>query len=110
MKYFISLGSNLGDRRKNLATAFSLLEENGVIVVQASSIYKTQPVDLEDQPWFYNQVLEVEADFSPMVLLSLVKSIEKTMKRLSVDRSTKARGRSISTSFLPGGRSSRRRN
>ncbi len=87
MKYFLSLGSNLGNRRANLARAACLLREKGISIVRASSIYRTEPVDLRDQPWFYNQVLEVDAALNPLALLSLVKEIERTMKRLpAVDK------------------------
>ena len=82
MRYFLSLGTNLGNRKKNLALACSLLEEKGVEVLRASSVYRTQPVDVPDQPWFYNQVLEVDADYNPLALLSLVKAIEQKMKRV----------------------------
>lgn len=87
MKYFLSLGSNLGHRRANLARASCLLRENGIAVVRASSIYRTEPVDVLDQPWFYNQVLEVDAAISPLTLLGVVKSVERQMKRLpTVDK------------------------
>jgi 2-amino-4-hydroxy-6-hydroxymethyldihydropteridine diphosphokinase len=82
MRYFLSLGTNLGNRKKNLALAISLLEERGVDVLRASSVYRTEPVDIPDQPWFYNQVLEVDAEFTPLALLNLVKSIEHKLKRI----------------------------
>lgn len=82
MKYFLSLGTNLGNKRANLALAACLLREKGLAIVRASSIYRTEPVDLPDQPWFYNQVLEVEAAYNPLALLNVVKSIEQEMKRV----------------------------
>jgi len=87
MRYFLSMGANLGNRKKNLALACSLLEEKGVEVLRASSIYRTQAVDVRDQPWFYNQVLEVDAEYNPLALLNLVKAIEQKMKRVpTVDK------------------------
>jgi len=87
MRYYLSLGSNLGHRARHLAQACHLLEKAGVRIIQQSSVYETEPVDHLDQPWFYNQVLEVEAAQSPMALLDLVKSIELKMKRRpSVDK------------------------
>lgn len=80
--YHISLGSNLGDRGKNLAGAARRLEKAGLRIVRASSVYETEPVDLADQPWFFNQVLEVETDLAPQELLELAKSIERGMKRV----------------------------
>jgi 2-amino-4-hydroxy-6-hydroxymethyldihydropteridine diphosphokinase len=82
MRYFLSLGTNLGSRKRNLALACSLLEEKGVEVLRASSVYRTQPVDVPDQPWFYNQVVEVDTEYDPPTLLNLVKAIEKKLKRV----------------------------
>lgn len=81
MKYFLSLGSNLGRRSQNLARACLFLEEAGVKILKASSIYKTQPVGFKKQPWFYNQVIQVETSLDPFKLLSLAKEIEGRLKR-----------------------------
>jgi len=82
MIYFLSLGSNIGDRKRNLVRASRLLAKNGVAVLKASSVYRTEPVDVRDQPWFYNQALEVRTDRTPHELLALAKSIEAAMKRV----------------------------
>jgi 2-amino-4-hydroxy-6-hydroxymethyldihydropteridine diphosphokinase len=82
VRYFLSLGSNLGRRSANLARARRVLAHNGVEVVRASSVYETEPVDLREQPWFLNQVLEVRSELSPRALLDLAKSIEAAMGRL----------------------------
>ncbi len=81
MRYFLSLGSNIGDRAKNLAQTLFLLEQAGVKILKKSSLYETQPVDLNSEFWFYNQVVEVEADTSPEAFLTLIKKIEKKMGR-----------------------------
>jgi 2-amino-4-hydroxy-6-hydroxymethyldihydropteridine diphosphokinase len=81
MRYFLSLGSNLGDREKNLTVALSLLEKEGVEILKISSLYETQPVDFPEQPWFYNQVAEVRTKTSPESFLKLVKKIEKKIGR-----------------------------
>jgi 2-amino-4-hydroxy-6-hydroxymethyldihydropteridine diphosphokinase len=80
--YFLGLGSNLGNRAKNLAEAARLLRENGVEVFRASSVYETEPVDRLDQPWFLNQALKVLYSLDPYALLEVVKSIEVRMKRV----------------------------
>lgn len=81
MKYFLCLGSNLGQKKNNLKQALALLRNEGIRILRSSSFYETEPVDNLDQPWFYNQVVEVEAGFSPLELLKLVKKIEKRMGR-----------------------------
>jgi 2-amino-4-hydroxy-6-hydroxymethyldihydropteridine diphosphokinase len=80
--YFLSLGSNLGNRSGNLARARKLLLEKGVEVLGASSVYETEPVDRLDQPWFLNRVLHVRSSLAPHALLGLAKSIESAMKRV----------------------------
>lgn len=82
MDYFLGLGSNLGRRGANLARARRRLEKNGVRILKMSSIHETEPVDVADQPWFLNQVLEVRSDRDPAALLGLVKGIEAEMKRV----------------------------
>jgi 2-amino-4-hydroxy-6-hydroxymethyldihydropteridine diphosphokinase len=81
MIYFLSLGSNLGDKRKNLAQGLGFLAEGGVRILRTSSLYRTQPVEHQDQPWFYNQVVKVSTPLHPHSLLHLIKRIEKRMGR-----------------------------
>ena len=54
----LGLGSNLGDRATNLREAIARIEKLGLKIVRASSIYETEPVGYQDQPWFLNQVIE----------------------------------------------------
>jgi len=82
MIYFLSLGSNLGNKTRNLARAGRLLRESGVEVLAASSIYLTEPVDNRDQPWFANQAIEVRSSLDPQAILKLAKSIEARMRRV----------------------------
>lgn len=81
MRYFLCLGSNLGDRRRNLQKARTVLEKRGIHVIQTSSVYETQPVDFSSQSWFLNQVVEVKSRWNPEELLALVQQIEKKLGR-----------------------------
>jgi len=56
---FIGLGSNLGDREKNLRLGVSRLGELGRIL-RVSSVYETQPWGREDQPDFLNAVCSLD--------------------------------------------------
>jgi 2-amino-4-hydroxy-6-hydroxymethyldihydropteridine diphosphokinase len=82
MIYFLSLGSNIGDRKRNLARARGLLVKNGVAILKASSVYRTEPIDVRNQPWFDNQALEVRTGRTPHELLALAKSIEAALGRV----------------------------
>lgn len=77
---FIGLGTNLGDREANLRRAIQSLSPE-VSVVQESSLYQTPPWGFEDQPDFYNQVIEARTELSPRALLFFLKTIERQMGR-----------------------------
>jgi 2-amino-4-hydroxy-6-hydroxymethyldihydropteridine diphosphokinase len=76
---FLSLGSNVGDREKNLRSAIAALPELGVKIKNISSIYETEPVDLLEQPWFLNCVVEGETTVPPLSLLRELRALEKRM-------------------------------
>ncbi len=50
-------------------------------VLRESSIYETEPRDLAEQPWFLNQVVEVETDFFPRQLQERLQKIERELGR-----------------------------
>jgi 2-amino-4-hydroxy-6-hydroxymethyldihydropteridine diphosphokinase len=76
---FLSLGSNIGDREKNLRAAIAALPELGVKLKKVSSIYETEPVDLLEQPWFLNCVVEGETTVPPAALLKKLRELERQM-------------------------------
>jgi 2-amino-4-hydroxy-6-hydroxymethyldihydropteridine diphosphokinase len=78
---YIALGSNLGDRAGNLRTAREQIAAPDLRVLRESSIYETAPRDVEDQPWFLNQVIECETDLFPRQLLARLQKIERAMGR-----------------------------
>lgn len=78
---YIALGSNVGDCEEHLRQARARIESPDLRVLRASSIYETAPRDVEDQPWFLNQVLECETDLFPRQLLARLQKIEQDMGR-----------------------------
>jgi len=78
---YLALGSNLGDREANLRQARERLEAMGARIVRRSSIYETEPQEVCQQPWFFNQVLEVETALAPLDLLALIRKIESALGR-----------------------------
>ena len=87
MKYILGLGSNLGNRRKNLVRALAALERAGVQVDRVSSVYRTQPVGFAAQPWFYNMAVGVRTAHAPRKLLGLIQGIEKELGRVPTRKS-----------------------
>lgn len=70
-----SLGSNIGDRLSYLGMARDLFLDT-FRIVRFSRIYETEPVDLIDQPWFLNQVVEINTEWAPETLLEWARSLE----------------------------------
>lgn len=76
---YLSLGSNIGDREKNLCAAIEALKSAGVGLTRMSSIYETEPVDLREQPWFLNCVVEGATEVPAPELLQTLRQIETRM-------------------------------
>ena len=77
---YLGLGSNLGDRRRNLAVALRRLEPL-VRVEAVSSLYETAPVGPQDQPSFFNAVCRAVTELPPLDLLRHLQEIEQELGR-----------------------------
>lgn len=86
-RVFIGLGSNLGDRECSIERAISLLKgTRGIELIRRASLYETEPVGLEDQPWFFNTAIEIRTKLSPQELLALLKDVERQLGRKTRQR------------------------
>ena len=79
---YIALGSNLGDKEKNLRCALLLLTQQGVEVVRVSSFLSTKPYGVTDQPQFLNAVACVRTSLAPLALLDVLLATELAMGRV----------------------------
>jgi 2-amino-4-hydroxy-6-hydroxymethyldihydropteridine diphosphokinase len=80
---YISLGSNLGDKEKNLADAIKELSDvDGIRIKKVSSLYRTLPWGRKEQDWFLNQVAEIETEMPPEDLLEECLRAEKKLGRV----------------------------
>jgi 2-amino-4-hydroxy-6-hydroxymethyldihydropteridine diphosphokinase len=77
---YLGLGSNLGNRRRNLFRAMQLLEPE-VHIESVSSLYETEPWGVQEQPRFLNCAVAARTDLTPHDLLAKLKSIEKEIGR-----------------------------
>ena len=85
-RFFLGLGSNLGDRCRNLAQAVHLLARaEGVQVLRRSSLYESAPIG-PPQPRFLNAVVEIRTTLSPAQLLRACKAIETALGREDTGR------------------------
>ncbi|BAL80547.1 2-amino-4-hydroxy-6-hydroxymethyldihydropteridine diphosphokinase [Caldisericum exile] len=85
-KVFIALGSNLGDREKNILDAINYMIEEGIDIIGISSIIETAPYGLTEQPSFLNCVVEGITNFSPRELLFILLDIERRLLRVRTIR------------------------
>ena len=77
----ILLGSNTGDLSVNLSRARAeIVGKIGSILI-SSHVYETEPWGLTDQPFFLNQVIEIQTPFEATKLLAALLDIEKVMGR-----------------------------
>jgi 2-amino-4-hydroxy-6-hydroxymethyldihydropteridine diphosphokinase len=80
---FISAGANLGDRSATLAAAIEDLKTHpGIVTLESSPIYETDPVGCLDQPAFLNLVLGVETTLDPEALLTVLLATEQKFGRV----------------------------
>lgn len=82
MNAWISLGSNLGDRKQNISSALARMEDRGIRIIKLSSLYETAPYGKTDQPPFINCACMVETSLCPADLLLRLLSIEKELGRV----------------------------
>jgi 2-amino-4-hydroxy-6-hydroxymethyldihydropteridine diphosphokinase len=78
---FLSIGSNLGNRSKNITTAIKALKKIGKITA-ISSIYQTEPVGYKKQKEFLNLALKLETNLLPIELLKKTQQIEQKIGKV----------------------------
>ena len=82
VKYsYISIGSNLGNKKKNIEKAKFLINQKYIKIIKISSIYETLAWPNKKDPKFFNLVIKVKTFLNPIQLFRFLKSIEKKMGR-----------------------------
>lgn len=83
MNAYLGLGSNLGDRFRNLSEAVRRLNETGEVEVrEISPVYETEPDGDPGQPEYLNAALRVETALDARKLLKACLGVEKAMGRV----------------------------
>ena len=97
---YLSLGSNLGDRRSNLDTALTLIGQTTGIVEAVSSILETEPWGFDSPNSFLNMAAKVKTGLKPLDVLKTTQMIEKSMGRTSKTGSRGYKDRIIDIDLL----------
>ena len=85
---YLGIGSNLGDRFKNIEKAKISLTENQITIIKSSSYYETPSWPNIDYPKFLNIVLKVKTNLDAINLLNICKKIEKSLGRKKTSKNS----------------------
>lgn len=81
-QYILALGSNLGDRYKNIVQALeALCESTGARTGRTSFLYETAPMYVTGQPKFLNGAIELFTSLEPHDVLARCKAVEQQLGR-----------------------------
>jgi 2-amino-4-hydroxy-6-hydroxymethyldihydropteridine diphosphokinase len=95
---FVALGANLGNPELTVKAAIMALDSIPLTKrVATSSLYRTAPVGLKNQPDFVNAVVALETRLAPQALLSELFAIEQEFGR---ERSVKNAPRTLDLDLL----------
>ena len=78
---YLALGTNIGNKRRNMITAAALLAERVGDVLALSGFYETEPWGFQSENTFLNAALQLETALSPLELLKATQEIEIEMGR-----------------------------
>jgi 2-amino-4-hydroxy-6-hydroxymethyldihydropteridine diphosphokinase len=89
MVVYLGLGSNLGDRRSEIAQAIRALARLGQVAA-SSALYETEPEGGADQPMYLNAAVRLETALSARALLHACLGIERAQERVRPTDAAKA--------------------
>ena len=78
---YLSLGSNLGDRKQLLHTAINEIAERVGRIEAISSCIETEPVGFDSVHLFLNMAVRVTTELNPYELLKVLKQLERDLGR-----------------------------
>ncbi len=99
---YLGLGSNMGDRFKNLNDALLMIEERLGNIVKESGIYKTEPWGFVTENFFLNMAVCLSAEADPFDILKDVMMIEKSLGRTRKGAGYSSRTIDIDILFIDG--------
>ena len=83
-KVYIGVGTNLGDKPKNIEEAYSLVENSVGKIRTKSSLYSSEPWGFESNEDFINSMIIVESKHAYREVLARLKMIEDKMGRVKM--------------------------
>ena len=83
---FLAIGSNMGDKKRNIELTKFKLEKNNIKIIKVSSKYETLSWPNKNNPKFINVVIKIKTDLSPLKLLEKCINIEKQLGRKRIKK------------------------
>ena len=81
-KAYIAIGSNLGDKEKNIKEALEIISNSKHTKInKIAKYYNTEPVGYTDQGEFLNTAIEIKTLLNPKNLMKFLLEVEKSLKR-----------------------------
>jgi 2-amino-4-hydroxy-6-hydroxymethyldihydropteridine diphosphokinase len=88
---FLGIGTNQGERERNLSKALGMIRENIGGISAYSSVYESEPWGFESEEKFLNMVVKVKTSFTPQSLLGKTKWIESVLGRTRKEKQYSSR-------------------
>ena len=99
-KVYLGLGSNIGNRKRNMREAVQYMESLIGTVTRQSALYETEPWGFESPNLFINMCVCVETPLAPRQLLEATQEIEKRMGRVGKSENHEYQDRIIDIDIL----------
>lgn len=98
---FLGIGTNKGNRERNISIALKLLSGNKrITIVKVSNMLKNSPQEGIKSGYFLNGAIKIKTTMAPLELLTFCKKIEKTLGRIISRRTKKKQSRTIDLDIL----------
>lgn len=100
MRYYLSLGSNLGNREQTLQEAVQRIGQQIGTVTRCSSFFYSEPWGFESEHPFCNLCCCVETSMTPMDVLTATQAIERELGRIQKSVNGQYSDRSIDIDII----------
>jgi len=98
---FIAIGTNKGNREKNISIALKLFSEHKEIkIVKVSNMLKNPPQEGIKSGYFLNGAMKIKTSLPPIELRAFCKKIEKRLGRIESRKEKKKKSRTIDLDIL----------
>ena len=85
---YLGIGSNLGNKRRNIENAKLNLLKNNISILESSSYYESLSWPNQKNPKFLNIVIKIKTNFTPLELIRKCKEIEIKLGRKKMPKNS----------------------